>query len=283
MNRYLLVAVGILVATSPGLRGAQAITERIAFDVTSVKPNPDTQRRAIAFVPASGGVLFTHHSVLALIYYAYGLKTSYELTGVPDWARKEHFDIRANPPAGIASDFVPRMMQTLLVDRFKLRAHREMREQGIYSLTPSRPDAKPGPDLKPSKHDCAAFFATGATLGSSDVPRDEDGRVACGTTVHVLSLTELKIELLGVSSAELVSRLEAWGGLGRPLVDRMQLTGTWNATLRFSRSPTGTSLADSDAPVFETALRDQLGLKLEPGRESRPVLVIDSVDRPSAD
>jgi len=43
VKRYLFVAIGILVSTSPGLRGAQAATERMAFEVASVKPSPDTQ------------------------------------------------------------------------------------------------------------------------------------------------------------------------------------------------------------------------------------------------
>jgi uncharacterized protein (TIGR03435 family) len=38
-----------------------------------------------------------------------------------------------------------------------------------------------------------------------------------------------------------------------------------------------------DRPSLVTALREQLGLKLEPAIEAVPVLVIDRIERPSLD
>ena len=69
-------------------------------------------------------------------------------------------------------------------------------------------------------------------------------------------------------------------GVDRPVVDRTGIQGNYAFALKFA--PAGATTPDLDRPELLTALREQLGLKLEATRAPLEVLVIDSVDKPSA-
>ena len=69
------------------------------------------------------------------------------------------------------------------------------------------------------------------------------------------------------------------------VVDLTGLDGTFDFDLRWSQQNLRAT-ADptlSDAPSIFTALREQLGLKLELRRGPRDVVVIDHVERPTPD
>jgi hypothetical protein len=65
------------------------------------------------------------------------------------------------------------------------------------------------------------------------------------------------------------------GGLGREVIDKTALTGTYDLTLHWA-SP------DSNEPGVVTAVQEQLGLKLEPQKDAVEILVIDHAEKPSA-
>jgi uncharacterized protein (TIGR03435 family) len=67
----------------------------------------------------------------------------------------------------------------------------------------------------------------------------------------------------------------AVGVLRRPVEDKTALTGLWNFELVYAIE------IESDAPSFQTALQDQLGLKVESTRSPVDVIVIDSVQQPT--
>jgi uncharacterized protein (TIGR03435 family) len=68
---------------------------------------------------------------------------------------------------------------------------------------------------------------------------------------------------------------------GRVVIDRTGLSGRYEFTVRFA-SPTSTAgTAADDRPELFTALREQLGLSLEPARAPVDTLVIDHIERPS--
>jgi uncharacterized protein (TIGR03435 family) len=77
-------------------------------------------------------------------------------------------------------------------------------------------------------------------------------------------------------------------GTDRIVLDRTDLIGDFEVDLRWSPIPpsavvdAGAAHADSlDQPSLFAALREQLGLKLEPRTEVMDVLVIDRVELPS--
>ena len=63
-------------------------------------------------------------------------------------------------------------------------------------------------------------------------------------------------------------------------MDRTGIQGNYGFELRFA--PAGNSNPDPDRPELLTALREQLGLKLEATRAPLDVLVIDGAERPTA-
>ena len=68
--------------------------------------------------------------------------------------------------------------------------------------------------------------------------------------------------------------------LERVVVDGTGLTGNWDLDLTFVNQVQD---ANGDGPSLFTALQEQLGLKLEAGRASVDVIVIDRLERPTPD
>jgi uncharacterized protein (TIGR03435 family) len=71
------------------------------------------------------------------------------------------------------------------------------------------------------------------------------------------------------------------GRFGRPVVDETGLTGTFDIQLSFAHPRFNANA--KDAPDLRQALQDPLGLKLEAKTATRPMLVIDSIERPLPD
>jgi uncharacterized protein (TIGR03435 family) len=80
--------------------------------------------------------------------------------------------------------------------------------------------------------------------------------------------------------------------VGRPVIDRSGLQGTFNAVLTFTLDtiPSNLPFDALDAPVADPkcgghlhAIQEQLGLKLEASRAPVNVLVIDLIARPDPD
>jgi uncharacterized protein (TIGR03435 family) len=137
-------------------------------------------------------------------------------------------------------------MRSLLVDRFHLKFHLEKREMNVSALVM----AKEGPKLKTA---------------------------AEGERSGMASKTGATSQLAG--TAVLMPLLASYVGnrLGRIVVDRTGLTGAYDFTLEWAPD----EKPDSPAPSLVTALREQLGLRLESLKSPVEVLVIDSIDRPS--
>jgi uncharacterized protein (TIGR03435 family) len=128
---------------------------RPSFEAATVKPSaPIDQAKMIAMIQSGKMPLGAHISATraeynyldlkTLLSYAYGVK-SYQITG-PDWMGSARFDIVAKMPEGSTKADAPRMLQTLLEDRFKLVVHRSTDEHPVLAIVV----AKGGPKLKAS-------------------------------------------------------------------------------------------------------------------------------------
>lgn len=69
--------------------------------------------------------------------------------------------------------------------------------------------------------------------------------------------------------------------LGRVITDETRLPGAYDFSLRFATDVN--AAAAQNLPSIETALQEQLGMKLEPRRVLSDVLVIDHIERPTED
>jgi uncharacterized protein (TIGR03435 family) len=272
-HRWLPALILVLV----GLADSHVFThQQIAFEVASIRPNSGADGPATLVVPPKGMVVAMNYPLLWLVRYAYGLTSLSQIHGGPDWLRNDRFDIRAVRPDTTAEGQTPLMIQALLRDRFRLQVHWESREQPVYALTSARADDRLGPDLRPSSHDCAAVRSSPEPTPE---PLDDDGRPICRQSNTVGA--EFSMVMGGARISELALYLEVWAGLDRPVVDETALNGTFDIRLSFTHPRFNRNRGD--VRDLRQALQEQLGLKLEPRNALRPMLVIDSIERPSPD
>jgi uncharacterized protein (TIGR03435 family) len=218
------------------------------------------------------------------------LTSSYELTlqqilNLPDWATELRFDIEAKAERASTAEQMREMVRSLLEDRFNLKAHRETRDLPIYTLSAARPDGRLGDKLRSSSVNCAAVVAArGADYRAPSGPRRPGEPPRC-LVVSRVGPTSRSISMEGARLAQLVQMLQT--EVGRVVVDKTALTGTFDFELTIPRTGPTTDASpslgtDAAASIF-TLLRDDMGLKLEPGRAPVEVLVVDHVERPTRD
>jgi hypothetical protein len=142
---------------------------------------------------------------------------------------------------------------------------RETREGAVLALVRARTDGAPGTQLGLTSLDCSKPEACGLI---STV--DGNGGVLRGG---------------GQTMTDLAENLT--GRVNQPVIDRTGLTGRYDFVLRWTpdnfQNATGKSGPSTDGTPIVTALREQLGLKLEPQRAPVEFLIIDRIERPSPD
>jgi len=152
----------IIAATSCGaaIVSAQSAQGGPTFDVVSIKRNAANQagrfENPTRIDRPDGGFTWTYIPVMTLIARAYPVGVPADFVGLPDWARREYYNVSATSTLAKATpeDRIA-MLRAMLADRFKLIAHVEKREQQVYDLKLARGDGRLGPGLKPSATDCA--------------------------------------------------------------------------------------------------------------------------------
>lgn len=226
----------------------------------------------------------TNLALRRLILIAYGIQ-DHQLLGVPPWIDSEHYDIQAKAGGNTTvQQMEGPLLQDLLRERFKLMLHREMRQLPVYELAVAKGAAK----LQSSKDGSCTPYS----LDSPPPPptQGEPRTPFCGLHSGVDGLNRT-LDGKGVTMTALATNLSRTYNslLGRNVIDRTGLTGTFDIHLTWAMDPL-TASADAGAapppdvtgPSIVTALREQLGLKLESARGPVEVLVIDHVERPSA-
>jgi uncharacterized protein (TIGR03435 family) len=263
------------------------------FDVISVKPNPTgragpTQTRVLP----GGRYIATNMPIRLLIGQTYQVQ-SYRLIGGPAWIETDAFDIVATSEHDLSPANGQRplndALKTLLAERFKLVVHMETRQLPAYALVLAEKDGKLGPNLtRSARTDCAAVLAELAVAharegaaGPPPPPPPGGQAPPCGAvnmngTFALDSGTPLM--LANMLSAE----------LNRKVFDRTGLMGLFNVRLTWTPDvlPSGPlppehPTIDPSGPSIFTAVREQLGLKLEPTTGAVDVLVIDRIERPA--
>ena len=167
------------------------------------------------------------------------------------------------------------MLQALLADRFRLVARLEKREVSVLALMLARSDGKLGKNLLESKGCVAPGSAAAKEAASAGAQTPICGPKTGGAGRLILTGTPIQqfTALLGLM-------------LSRTVVDKTGLTGRYDIDLTFTPEqpiPAGANIpgppADPSGPSIYTAVREQLGLKLESQRDQEEVLVIDRVER----
>jgi uncharacterized protein (TIGR03435 family) len=238
------------------------------FDVVSVKPHTaDTQGMSMVAQPG-GRFLAINMALRTVIRAAYQVQDD-QIVGAPDWIAAEHFDIdaRADAPGPPGPNLAARLHQ-MLAQRFGLVVHHDTRELPVYAMVRSKRDGALGPGIKETT--CPPL--------ADDLSRAER---CAGIGTGVGSLWTR-----GMPFAQFLLYLTPQ--LNRVIVDRSGLDQRYDIDLKWTPDPRGAA-GGTDAPVADpnavsifTALDEQLGLKLDSTRAPVDVLVIDRVERPSA-
>jgi len=245
-----------------------------SFEVASVKPNKSGTTQANVGMPPNG-VNFVNLPLRGIIQLAYGINQPSKLVGVPDWAITERYDISARAAGPVTTEKRRLMLQALLADRLKLVARLEKREVTILALMLARNDGKLGKNLVESKGCIGRGNAAGkeATSAGAQMP-------ICGPQTGGAG----RLILIGLPIQQFTALLGTM--LGRTVIDKTGLTGSYDIDLTFTPEqpiPAGVNIpgpaADPSGPSIYTAIREQLGLKLESQRDQEEVLVIDHVER----
>lgn len=254
----------------------QVSSPRPTFDVAAIKPRISSAG-LVRIQPLPGGRLVVENAPLRyLILTAYRIK-DYQLSGGPSSLLSEHYDIEAKADGGSAQQSMGPRLQALLEDRFRLKAHHQTRQAPGYQLTVS----KNGPKLPPAKPGGCVVYNPEIPLP----PFAASGQPAfCGFRGFGMDGLNRTLEMLGVNAGELAAAL-ASSDLHAPVLDQTALTGTFDVHLKWTvDAPASTTSAlPADAgPSILSAVQEQLGLKLQVANVPVDMLVIDHLERPSA-
>jgi len=236
-----------------------------SFDVATIKPSvPGRQGKGFGF--RAGHFVTFNTNVNDLIAFAYGLHPK-QIVGAPDWFGTDLYDIEGKPDTEGRPNLKQMgiMVQKLLVDRFQLKFHHDQKELSVYVISV----APGGPKM------------TKSTAGPDD-PQGFGFRGLGDLNVRNMSMKDFA----------------GWmqnGVMDRPVVDQTGLTDRYDFPLKWT--PDDSQFAafrgvgavpppptdDPKAPpALYTAITEQLGLKMAPGKVPVDVIVIDHAEKPSA-
>lgn len=285
-RKLLLAAAGVAALAVPAALGLLHSSRLLAqaqdapadlpkYAVASIKPTKtDAGRVMLMFKP--DGVSMTGTPVQMMLRAAFGVEDD-RLIDAPGWVKSDRFDIEAKvDPADapklskLKRDQRMTMLQPLLAERFNLRFHHETRELSIYALVV----AKGGSRLKETKPE-----------------NPSEGGPQARHTTFITGPGD--IEGNGSSMDNLAHSLSPM--LSRTVLNKTGLTGLFDYTLHWtpddaplpSAGPDGGPGAgnpppDAGGPSLFTAIQEQLGLKLESEKGPVDVIVIDHIEKPTA-
>lgn len=235
--------IGCVLLAMAAAAGAQTA----AFDAASVKPTPpESNDQRIEFQPG-GRFRATNITLKGLLRTAYDVR-GFQISGGPTWLDAHRFDVEAKALGDPRPAEVRVMIQALLAERFHLKVKRESRKQPVYWLVA----AKNGPKIQRAKDESRVFEVRKGSLHT---------RTTLGALANVFS---------------------NW--LDRLVLDRTGLEGTYEVNMEWipeeTTSPEAPEIASRPAASLFSAVREQLGLKLEARKGPVEMLVVEGAEKP---
>lgn len=264
MKRRLVAVAAVCISTMcVAAQREQTRPKFETFEVATVKPvNPDPQSGRVFRMEGTHRWTATNFTLKNLIALGYDLNPR-TISGGPEWMDQQKFVIEAVTPGDVKPSRAEqmRMVRALLVERFKLKYHREEKEFAVYELA----IAKGGPKLALTKTPDAELQLFGVVFPD-----------------------KIQVPARNVSMDDFVAMLQR-ATLDRPTVNRTGLTGRYDFDLTWAQDETQYEGAlpkapeDSQSPPLFTAVQEQLGLKLMPTKAMVSTMVVDAAERPTAD
>jgi len=238
-----------------------------AFEVATIKPS-DPARPGKIFTVRGQDVVTVNTTLNDLISMAYNLHAR-QITGGPSWLDSDKYDVTGRPdvPGQPSVAQIKIMLQKLVADRFQLKFHREKKELSVYAIGIAKAGAKINKSQADPKGLPGLFFGGGGP--------------GAGISFNVMNAT----------IADVAGTLQAVV-LDKPVVDQTGLAEKYDFIVKFT--PDAGQMAgfgggpapaadNPDAPPdLFAAFQQQLGLKIETSKAPVDVLVIDKVEKPSA-
>lgn len=244
------IAVGVLTLTGIVITGIGVPALRAqspAFEVTSVKVNRSGDGSSGPPRLTNGKMTAVNTTMRSILQVAYGL-SALQITG-PGWIDSDRFDLAATSPPSVADSALMPMLQSLLKERFQLAAHLETKEMPVYNLIVG----KDGPKF--------------SLFDASHIPPTPPRNGADSMIIGPMTMVQLAGHLTTAA--------------GRPVLNKTGLDGSYFCIVAFSRlSAQSNGITPDTGPVdIFAAAQQQLGLKLDPAKESLDVLVVDHSER----
>lgn len=228
-----------------------------SFEVATIRPS-GLQSKDWGYSLRTHVFAARYNTVADLIKFAYQIRDR-QIDGGPSWIHDLRFDISAEPDAsGLPSPDQHRLMlRKLLAERFNLKLHTAERDFPVYALTIDKNPTK----LQPSDSSANGRFSL--------YVNDQEGTTALHFTFTTMpAFADLLMNQIP----------------DRQIIDETGLTGQFNFTLTVPSSTMhnekGPDVMDRPTAYFLGV--QQLGLKLIPKKAPLEVLVIDNIDKPSA-
>jgi uncharacterized protein (TIGR03435 family) len=236
MEKLRRTMVGLCLA---GLLSAQAPA---TFVAVSIHPNTSGLKVSNG-TDSPGRLIFSNTTVMRLVQLAYGVQNR-NIIG-PDSLTVDRYDVTAAAAEPLTRAQMLPLLQGVLVDRFALRSHTEMRTLPVYALRVAKGGSKLQPAGVNAHCDSPSARGLAEITGEFDMSRLAD--------------------TLG-------------GAADRPVIDATGLSGAYNVCLGFAPNSAKPG-ADASAPDMFEAIREQLGLYLESEKAPVKVLLIDHIER----
>jgi len=282
VHRHLILVVLVSLLAPLGARGQSP-----AFEVASVRPSTTGANAPVgaSFRNQPGHFVANGATLIDLIAWAHNVR-HFQIDGVDDWMRTVKFEIEARYPVTdtIARREVGNMLHALLRERFALVSRVESQESPLYALRVVNA-RRLGEHLRPSTMNCGRALDGRGVLDPSPLPAASADCQPTQSFSAGPAGAQIRIGQRGIGMEHLASTLTQLEE--RVVVDGTGLTGRYDFDLTYS--PPTTLYITSDgaqrAPQVEgmslnTALREQLGLRLEATRGQAPVVRIQSAAQP---
>jgi uncharacterized protein (TIGR03435 family) len=261
MKRNAALIVTVLLAASTGI--CQLKTDSVSrpeFEVASIKPsNPNASPGGgIKAMPGGQTYVATNVPVKLMIELMFNFNVK-QVSGGPSWLDTDLYDVEAKADRPRTLDELHVMFQNLLIDRFKLQFHKETKMLPAYELTVDKSGPKLKQNMSPDQFDVPVRMTGWGKLEAT----------RCSMSAFVWRISQL---------------------VDRPVFDETGLDQYYDFKLEWARErpvnlnaggDAGASPPPMNGPDIFTALREQLGLKLESHKGPVAVMVIDHVEKPS--
>jgi uncharacterized protein (TIGR03435 family) len=235
-------------------------SQRLEFEVAVIKPSaPNTQGGGMKADPGGQTIHALNVPVQLMIESQWRINGA-QIVGAPDWASKDLWNVEAKAEGPHNIEDLHVMYQNLMIDRFKMQFHWDTRDLPMFALLLDKSGLKMTENSGPETFDIRA---------------------------QMVAFGKLQGKRCDLKYFTWIISLFPW--INRPVVDETGLDKSkfYDFTLLFAPEVPAEIAAPGNLPAapgpdFFTAIREQLGLRLEARKGPVPVMVVDHIEKPSS-